>query len=132
VQPYSVDAVLIAAQPGHGRRAGLLTDFTFGVWHEGKLVPVAKAYSGLTDEEMAEVDRFVRRHTTDRFGPVYATEPLRVFEIGFEAIQQSDRHKSGVALRFPRILRMRTDKKIQDADTLESLKELLALREAGR
>lgn len=130
VQPYTVDAVLIAAQPGTGRRAGLLTDYTFGVWENGQLVPVAKAYSGLTDDEIAEMDRFARRHTTGRYGPVHAVEPLRVFELGFEAIQRSDRHKAGVALRFPRILRQRTDKKPQDADTLQSLRDLLAVCEA--
>jgi DNA ligase-1 len=128
IDPYTVDAVLIAAQPGTGRRAGLLTDYTFGVWNESKteLVPVAKAYSGLTDAEITEMDRFVRAHTTGRFGPVYAVEPTRVIELGFEAIQKSDRHKSGVALRFPRILRLRPDKTAADADTLESLRELLA------
>jgi DNA ligase-1 len=128
VQPYTVDAVLIAAQPGTGKRAGLLTDYTFGVWDDAKanLVPVAKAYSGLTDAEIGEMDRFIRSHTTGRFGPVHAVEPLRVFELGFEAIQQSDRHKSGIAVRFPRILRLRDDKKPQDADTLQTLRELLA------
>jgi DNA ligase-1 len=131
VKPYTVDAVLIAAQPGTGKRAGLLTDYTFGVWDEAKtsLVPVAKAYSGLTDAEIAEMDRFVRSHTTGRHGPVYAVEPLRVFELGFEAIQRSDRHKSGIAVRFPRILRLRDDKKPQDADTLQTLRELLAASE---
>jgi DNA ligase-1 len=89
------------------------------------MVPVAKAYSGLTDEELVEVDRFVRAHTQQRFGPVYAAEPLRVYEIGFEAIQKSDRHKSGVALRFPRIIRARPDKSPADADTLETLQGLL-------
>jgi DNA ligase-1 len=128
VQPYTVDAVLIAAQPGTGKRAGLLTDYTFGVWDESKtaLVPVAKAYSGLTDVEISEMDRWVRAHTADRYGPVHAVEPVRVFELGFEAIQRSDRHKSGIAVRFPRILRLRDDKKPQDADTILSLRELLA------
>jgi DNA ligase-1 len=128
VKPYTVDAVLIAAQPGTGKRAGLLTDYTFGVWDDAgtALVPVAKAYSGLTDAEISEMDRFVRSHTTGRFGPVHAVEPLRVFELGFEAIQRSDRHKSGIAVRFPRILRMRDDKKPQDADTIQMMRELLA------
>ncbi len=132
VQPYTVDCVLIAAQSGHGRRAGLLTDYTFGVWDEGgkELVPVAKAYSGLTDEEIAEVDRWVRRHTIERYGPVHVVQPLRVFELGFEAIQASGRHKSGIAVRFPRMLRERTDKKVADADTLQSLRQLLAKTKA--
>ena len=132
VQPYTVDCVLIAAQSGHGRRAGLLTDYTFGVWDEGgkELVPVAKAYSGLTDEEIVEVDRWVRRHTIERYGPVHVVKPVRVFELGFEAIQASGRHKSGIAVRFPRMLRERTDKQAADADTLASLRELLARTEA--
>jgi DNA ligase-1 len=125
VQPYTVDCVLIAAQSGHGRRAGLLTDYTFGVWSDGTLVPFAKAYSGLTDEEILEVDGWVRRHTLERFGPVHFVEPTRVFELGFEAIQKSTRHKSGIAVRFPRMLRERKDKKAEEADTLETLQELL-------
>jgi DNA ligase-1 len=134
IDPYTVDAVLIAAQPGSGRRAGLLTDYTFGVWNDGRteLVPVAKAYSGLTDAEIAEMDRFVRRHTTERFGPVHIVQPLRVFELGFEAIQKSDRHKSGIALRFPRILRLRDDKNVSEADTLSTLEELLRSVEIKR
>jgi DNA ligase-1 len=130
VQPYTVDAVLIAAQPGHGKRAGLLTDYTFGVWDESQLVPIAKAYSGLTDAEITEVDRFVRNNTLGRYGPVRAVAPLRVFELGFEAIQRSDRHKSGIALRFPRMLRMRSDKKPSDADNIQTLRNLLAECEA--
>ncbi len=128
VQPYTVDAVLIAAQSGSGKRAGLFTDYTFGVWNDAhtELLPVAKAYSGLTDQEIVEMDRFVRRHTTGRYGPVHAVEPVRVLELGFEAIQRSTRHKSGVALRFPRILRLRVDKKPDEADTLQSLRQLLA------
>jgi DNA ligase-1 len=127
VNPYTVDAVLIGAEPGTGRRAGLLTDYTFGVWNaeHTELVPVAKAYSGLTDVEITEMDRFVRRNTVGRFGPVYAVAPLRVFELGFEAIRRSDRHKSGIALRFPRILRAREDKQAADADTLHQLNALL-------
>jgi len=128
VQPYTVDAVMIAAQSGHGRRAGLLTDYTFAVWDAGQLVPVAKAYSGLTDKEISEVDRFARTHTLARHGPVHSVEPTRVFEIGFEAIQESTRHKSGVALRFPRILRIRDDKKAEEADQLETLRLLLKER----
>ncbi|HEX4793882.1 MAG TPA: ATP-dependent DNA ligase [Humisphaera sp.] len=128
VQPYTMDAVLIAAQPGTGKRAGLLTDYTFGVWDDAKtaLLPIAKAYSGLTDAEIAEMDRFVRSHTLEKYGPVHAVEPVRVFELGFEAIQKSDRHKSGIAVRFPRILRLRMDKKAHDADTIQTLRELLA------
>jgi DNA ligase-1 len=129
VQPFSVDAVLIAAQPGHGRRAGLLTDYTFGVWEGDKLVPIAKAYSGLTDAELIEMDRYIRQNSRERFGPVYAVPPERVFELGFEQIQRSTRHKSGIAVRFPRILRMRSDKKPADADTLETLRRLLNVRE---
>jgi DNA ligase-1 len=132
VQPFTVDCVMIAAQSGHGRRAGLLTDYTFGVWTDGagELVPVAKAYSGLTDDEILEVDRWVRKHTVERYGPVHVVEPSLVFELGFEAIQRSDRHKSGIAVRFPRMLRMRKDKQPKDADTLQSLRELLAVSEA--
>jgi DNA ligase-1 len=134
VQPYTVDCVLIAAQSGHGRRAGLLTDYTFGVWDDGDgtLVPFAKAYSGLTDEEILSLDGWARRHTLEKFGPVHMVEPVRVFELGFEAIQRSTRHKSGIAVRFPRMLRERTDKKSDDADRLSTLRELLAVSEARR
>lgn len=125
VEPFTVDAVMIAAEPGHGRRAGLLTDYTFGVWSNDALVPIAKAYSGLTDLEIAEVDRFARRHTTARHGPVHAVEPLMVFEIGFEAIAPSKRHKSGLAVRFPRILRIRKDKTPAEADQLTTLQALI-------
>lgn len=125
VDPFHVDAVLIYAQGGHGRRASLFTDYTFGVWNGPELVPVAKAYSGLTDEEIREVDEFVRRNTTERFGGVHVVRPELVFELAFEGIQLSDRHKSGVALRFPRMARWRRDKPIRDADSLDSLKALL-------
>jgi DNA ligase-1 len=125
VDPFTVDAVLIAAEPGHGRRAGLLTDYTFAVWQNGELVPIAKAYSGLTDAEIADMDRFIRHHTLARHGPVHAVEPTRVFELGFEAIQRSNRHKSGIAVRFPRILRIRDDKKAAEADRLETMQALL-------
>jgi DNA ligase-1 len=125
IDPFTVDAVLIYAQPGSGRRATLFTDYTFGVWDGDELVPVAKAYSGLSDAEIDEVDRWVRRHTLERFGPVSAVEPIQVFELGFERIARSTRHKSGVAVRFPRILRWRRDKRPQEADTLESLQRLL-------
>ncbi|RJQ74169.1 MAG: ATP-dependent DNA ligase [Desulfobacteraceae bacterium] len=126
VDPYRIDAVLIYAQPGHGRRSGLFTDYTFAVWQDGgELVPIAKAYSGLTDEEIREVDRFIRTHTVERFGPVRAVTPDLVFELAFEGIQPSTRHKSGIAVRFPRIARWRKDKAPKEADTLASLKALL-------
>jgi len=125
VDPYSVDAVLIYAQRGHGRRASLYTDYTFGVWNEGRLISFAKAYSGLTDEEIKKVDAFVRRNTLEKFGPVRTVKPELVFELSFEGIQLSSRHKSGIAVRFPRITKWRTDKKPEDADTLENVKALL-------
>jgi DNA ligase-1 len=126
IEPYTVDAVLIYAQPGSGRRASLFTDYTFGVWDGDDLVPVAKAYSGLTDDEIDELDRWVRRHTTERFGPVSAVEPVHVFELGFERIARSTRHRSGVAVRFPRMLRWRRDKTAGEADTLDTLRRLIA------
>ncbi|HEY3852777.1 MAG TPA: ATP-dependent DNA ligase [Verrucomicrobiae bacterium] len=125
IEPLVMDAVLINAQLGHGRRASLYTDYTFGVWHAGKLVPVAKAYSGLSDEEIAEVDKFVRANTEDTFGPIRAVKPELVFELAFEGIQKSTRHKSGLAVRFPRMNRWRRDKKPKDADTLETLQALM-------
>ncbi|MGN2254832.1 ATP-dependent DNA ligase [Frateuria sp. GZRe12] len=124
VDPYTLDAVLIYAQSGHGRRAGLFTDYTFGVWDRGHLVPVAKAYSGLDDAEIARLDAWIRAHTLERFGPVRSVEPEHVFELAYEAIQRSTRHKSGVAVRFPRILRWRTDLSVRDADRLEELKRM--------
>jgi ATP-dependent DNA ligase len=124
IAPHAIDAVLIYAQRGHGRRASLYTDYTFGVWDDGQLVPIAKAYSGLTDEEIHEVDRFVRRNTRDRFGPVRVVEPQLVFELHFEGIQISKRHKAGLAVRFPRMARWRHDKKPADADTLETLRSM--------
>jgi DNA ligase 1 len=118
--------VLVYAQRGSGRRASLYTDYTFAVWSdEGELVPFAKAYSGLTDAEIRRVDAFVRRNTRDKFGPVRTVNPELVFELAFEGIQRSSRHKSGVAVRFPRILRWRTDKKPRDADTLQTIRALL-------
>jgi DNA ligase-1 len=125
VQPFSVDAVMVYAQAGHGRRASLHTDYTFAVWDNGQLVPFAKAYSGLTDAELRELDSWIRRNTTEKFGPVRAVTPVHVFELGFEGIQASSRHKSGVAVRFPRILRWRTDKRAEDADTLATLRALM-------
>jgi DNA ligase-1 len=126
VAPLTVDAVLIAAQRGHGKRASLYTDYTFGVWDEDRLTPIAKAYSGLTDDEIRKVDAFIRRNTVEKFGPVRAVTPELVFELAFEAIQHSSRHKSGIAVRFPRILRWRLDKPPAEADTLESLRSLLS------
>jgi len=125
IDPYSVDCVLIYAQPGHGRRASLFTDYTFGVWENGELVPFAKAYSGLSDEEIREVDAFVRRNTVERFGPVHAVRPELVFELAFEGIRKSPRHRSGIAVRFPRMARWRRDKKPEDADTIETIRALL-------
>ena len=125
IGPLTIDAVLIYAQPGNGRRASLLTDYTFGVWHDGQLVPVAKAYSGLSDAEIEQVDRWIRRHTRERHGPVRVVEPLLVFELGFEGIARSARHRSGIAVRFPRMLRWRIDKTAAEADTLETLQRLL-------
>jgi DNA ligase-1 len=125
IDPFTIDAVLIYAQPGSGRRASLLTDYTFGVWSEGELVPIAKAYSGLSNEEIAEMDRWIRRHTRERFGPVRHVEPVHVFELGFEAIAKSSRHRSGIAVRFPRMLRWRKDKKAEEADTLDAVRQLL-------
>ncbi|MFZ6657193.1 ATP-dependent DNA ligase [Undibacterium sp. TJN19] len=135
IDPYSIDAVLIYAQSGHGRRASLYTDYTFAVWDEdasGKhlLVPFAKAYSGLTDAEIAQVDAVIRKTTIEKFGPVRSVKPSMVFEIGFEGISLSTRHKAGIAVRFPRILRRREDKQIEEANTLEDLKNLLATSNA--
>jgi DNA ligase-1 len=121
IAPYTLDTVMIYAHPGHGRRASLFTDYTFAVWHEGALVPIARAYSGLSDAEILELDGWIRRHIRDRFGPVRAVEPVQVFELAFENIARSARHRSGIAVRFPRILRWRKDKKPEDADRLESL-----------
>jgi DNA ligase-1 len=125
IDPYTIDAVLIYAQPGSGRRASLLTDYTFGVWDQGELVPIAKAYSGLSNEEIAEMDKWIRRHTRERFGPVRHVEPVHVFELGFEGLAASSRHRSGIAVRFPRMLRWRTDKKAEEADTLEHVRGIL-------
>lgn len=125
IDPLTADAVLIYAQRGHGKRAGLYTDYTFAVYQGDSLVPFAKAYSGLSDKEIREVDRFIQRNTLERFGPVRSVRPELVFEIAFEGIQESSRHKSGLAVRFPRISRWRRDKKIEEIDTIERLKTLL-------
>lgn len=132
IEPYSVDAVLIYAQPGSGRRASLFTDYTFGIWDEGKLVPFAKAYSGLSDEEIREVDAFVRRNTIEKFGPVHSVKPELVFELAFEGIQRSTRHRSGIAVRFPRMARWRHDKKPEEADTIETVRALIDPALSGR
>jgi len=125
VEPFSVDAVMIYAQPGHGRRALLHTDYTFALREGDALVPFAKAYSGLTDAEIRMLDAWIRRHTVERFGPVRQVEPVQVFELAFEGIQRSPRHKSGVAVRFPRIARWRTDKSAAEADTMDTLRAML-------
>ena len=125
VDPLTVDAVLIYAQAGSGKRAGLFTDYTFGIWDGDHLVPFAKAYSGLSDPEIRRVDQFIRRNTLEKFGPVRTVRPELVFELHFEGIQHSSRHKSGVAVRFPRMARWRTDKRAEDADTIETVRSLL-------
>ncbi len=125
IEPYSIDAVLIYAQKGHGKRSSLYTDYTFALWDGETLVPVAKAYSGLDDKEISQVDRFVRQNTKDSFGPVRSVTPTLVMEIAFEGLQRSTRHKSGIATRFPRIIRWRHDKKITDANSLQDLMALL-------
>ena len=133
IDPLRIDAVLIYAQRGHGRRASLYSDYTFAVWDgpqsqvDRKLVPFAKAYSGLTDAEMARVDAVIRKTTIESFGPVRSVKPTLMFELGFEGIAKSTRHKSGIAVRFPRMLRWREDKPIEEADTLQTLAALLPL-----
>ena len=132
IDPYTVDAVMIYAQSGHGRRANLFTDFTFAVRDGDALVPFTKAYSGLTDAEFREITAWVRGHTLERFGPVRQVVPELVFEIAFEGIQESPRHKSGIALRFPRMLRWRRDKPVAEIDSLETLRTLLAGQSGGQ
>ena len=128
--PLSADVVLMYAQRGHGKRSSFYSDYTFGAWAEGAegadmLVPVGKAYSGYTDEELVKLDRWIRANTTERFGPVRGVKPGIVFEVGFDGVQSSARHKSGVAMRFPRILRIRWDKPVQEADRVETLKAMI-------
>ncbi|WP_137191571.1 ATP-dependent DNA ligase [Stenotrophomonas rhizophila] len=124
IDPLTIDAVMIYAQAGHGRRSTLYTDYTFGVWNGDTLVPVAKAYSGLDDTEILALDRWIRANTVERFGPVRSVRGEQVFELGFEAVNRSTRHKSGIAVRFPRILRWRRDKPASEADTLAQLQAL--------
>ena len=124
IDPLTIDAVLIYAQSGHGRRSNLHTDYTFGLWDGEALVPVAKAYSGLDDKEILKLDRWIRANTLERFGPVRSVPAVHVFELAFEAVNRSSRHKSGIAVRFPRILRWRDDKPASEADHLETLKAL--------
>ncbi len=153
IDPLSVDCVLVYAQAGHGRRASVYTDYTFAVWNRRpldaaeadaaveaiarraaplpeslQLVPFAKAYSGLSDDEFRAVDRVIRQTTLEKFGPVRSVRPTLVFELGFEGINRSARHKSGIAVRFPRMLRIRDDKPLHEADTLAELEALLALQ----
>lgn len=125
IEPYTCDAVLVYAQRGNGRRASLYTDYTFAAWDGDQLVPFAKAYSGLTDAEIREVDRYIREHTLEKFGPVRSVTAELVFELAFEDIQLSKRHKSGVAVRFPRIARWRRDKKPEQADTLDTIRNMM-------
>jgi DNA ligase-1 len=126
VVPYTVDAVLVYAQAGSGRRASLHTDYTFAVWDGDTLVPFAKAYSGLTDAELRQLDAWIRRNTVEKFGPVRSLKTEHVFELAFEGIAESPRHKSGIAVRFPRILRWRTDKTPKDADSLATLRAMMS------
>lgn len=125
IDPLTIDCVLLYAQSGSGRRSNLYTDYTLAVWKDKELIPVTKAYSGLTDDELNQMDNWIKRNTVEKFGPVRSVKPQHVFEIAFEGIQESGRHKAGVALRFPRILRWRKDKKPEDADSLEDVKKLL-------
>jgi DNA ligase 1 len=127
IAPLVIDAVMIYAQKGSGRRSNLYTDYTFAVKDGDKWVPFAKAYSGLTDKEIAQVDAFVKKNALEKFGPVRTVKPELVFELAFEGIAASNRHKSGVAVRFPRINRWRTDKKAADVNTLDDLKQMLAM-----
>jgi len=130
--PLTIDAVLMYAQRGHGKRSSFYSDYTFGLWaSDGELVPVGKAYFGFTDAELAWLDRWVRNHTVNRFGPVREVEKALVLEIAFDAAQYSTRHKSGVALRFPRISRIRTDKRAEEADRIETVLRLIARQPSG-
>ncbi len=132
VEPYHCDAVLIYAQRGHGKRAGKFTDYTFAAWENGQLVPFAKAYSGLTNDEIKDVDKFIRDNSLERFGPVQSVRAELVFELAFEGLQLSNRHKSGIAVRFPRIARWRKDKRPEEADTLERIRGLVRSQDVSR
>ena len=123
--PLTVDAVLMYAQRGHGKRSSFYSDYTFGVWRDDELVPIGKAYFGFTDAELKQIDSWVRNNTTERFGPVRSVSPGLVFEVAFDAAQRSTRHKSGVALRFPRVSRIRWDKPAAEADRLETVEKLV-------
>ena len=124
--PLPADCVMMYAQRGNGRRSSWYSDYTFGCWtEEGELLPVGKAYQGITDQEIAQLDRFVRQHTLNRFGPVREVEKSLVLEVAFDSIHESKRHKSGLAMRFPRIARIRTDKPAGEADTLAALRKLV-------
>ena len=125
VDPMQLDGVLIYAKPGSGKRADLYTDYSFAIWEENKLVKFANAYSGLNNEEIKELDKWIRKNTLEKYGPVRSVKPELVFEISFDNIQISKRHKSGIALRFPRITRWRKDKNIKDADSLENAKRMI-------
>jgi len=138
IDPFTIDAVMVNAQRGHGKRAGLFSDYSFALWDgppppagDGRLVTIAKAYSGLTNEELEQVDAWVRQHTVERRGPVHLVEPAQVFELAFEGVRESSRHKSGLAVRFPRMARWRTDKKPEDADQLDTLRAMLKQPEAA-
>ncbi|MDB5542878.1 MAG: ATP-dependent ligase, partial [Hyphomicrobiales bacterium] len=134
--PFNIDAVLMYAQRGHGKRSSFYSDYTFGCWRGEELVPVGKAYFGFTDEELKELDKYIRNHTRNRFGPVreldFSREDGLVLEVAFEGLNRSTRHKSGVAMRFPRVSRIRWDKPARDADTLETLEALLDCRSATK
>ncbi|MBV8168636.1 MAG: cisplatin damage response ATP-dependent DNA ligase, partial [Alphaproteobacteria bacterium] len=123
--PLTIDCVLMYAQRGHGKRSSYYSDYTFGCWQAQELVPVGKAYFGFTDAELTELDKWVRNHTTNRFGPVREVEPGLVFEVAFDSVHRSSRHRSGLALRFPRINRIRWDKPPEEADRLETLEHML-------
>jgi DNA ligase-1 len=125
VDPYTIDAVLMYAKAGHGKRANLYSDMTFGVWRDDEVVPIAKAYSGLTDEQLSTLDDWIKSNTLERYGPVRAVEFEHVFEIAFSGLAPSNRHKSGISLRFPRINRWRKDKSPEDANTLEDVQAIL-------
>jgi len=127
--PLTADCVMMYAQRGHGKRSSFYSDYTFGAWREGthgtELTPVGKAYSGFTDDELKRLDKWVRDNTTDRYGPVRAVKFDLVLEVNFDAVQRSTRHKSGIAMRFPRIKRIRWDKPAHEADRVEALEEMI-------